>query len=275
MYFIWGILFLMGVFTLWSPGWLVKLSDPGKNVEAISIKDAGDNYLKSDKFPEAIQQYKRALKIVPDLKSAIANLAVAYQKTGDYKKAIIAYNHLVTMDPEYPGVIYFNLGDIYEKTGNVDKSLNNYLLAIEELAFPEKAYQKAGKIFMNRSNWEKAVNYFSNAIENRRDIINSYRGMLLTYQKSYDDTSSVYLHIEKELNTNSYKDNLSDYDEVIFNQQLGNDIDLSKTYNNMGFCLAHLKKYDEAKGYLEIALKINPGNKEARNNLTYVMGFLQ
>ena len=111
---VWGLLIILGILTLLNPDWLSELSNPGKNIEAISIKNAGDNYLKSNNYPQAIAQYTAALKIVPDLKSAIANLAVAYQKTGNYNKAIISFNHLLTLSPEYPGVVYYNLGEIYE-----------------------------------------------------------------------------------------------------------------------------------------------------------------
>jgi len=265
----------MGVLTLWSPEWLVELSNPGKNVEAISIKDVGDTYLKSDKYHEAIQQYKKALSIVPDLKSAVANLAVAYQEIGDLNKAIITYNYLLTLEPEYPGVIYFNLADIYEKSGDKDKALDSYLNASEISTFPEKSFQKAGHIFMNRSEWDNALSCFKKAIENKRDINNSYRGMLLAYQRAYDDTSSVFQKIESELTTMIYVDYLSNYDEKIFNEQLSTDINLGKTYNNTGYCLAHLKKYNEAKTYLEIALKIDPNNKEAKNNLAFVKGAIK
>lgn len=271
---VWGILIIFGILTILNPDWLSELSDPGRNIEAISMKNAGDNYLKSNNYPQAIAQYTAALKIVPELKSAIANLAVAYQKTGNYSKAIMSFNYLLTLNPEFPEIIYYNLGDIYEKTGQPEKALANYLAASETAAFPEKSYQKAGHIFMEQKNWKSAIHNFKLAINNRQNIENSYTGMLLNYQKTYPDTSQAYIEITELLETKSYLNNLSKYDEQIFNKNLSNDIPLAKTYNNTGYCLAMLEKYKEASSYLNIAIKINPSYTEAINNLKVVNSFM-
>ncbi len=272
---IWGILLVMGVLTILSPEWLVKLSNPGKNVEAISIKNAGDNYLKSNMFNEAIQQYIKALKIVPDLKSAIANLAVAYQKTGNYSKSILSFNKLLNLNPEYPGIIYYNLGEVYEKTGQTDIALKNYLLAADTAVFPEKSYQKAGFIYMQQKDWNNAINNFKLAIENRRNIENAYKGMLLTKLKASSDTSDIYREIDNILSTKSYLSSLNVYDDKIFTELLSHDIDLAKTYNNVGYSLASLGKYSEALGYLKIALQIYPSYTEAKNNMNAVKSLLE
>lgn len=271
---IWGVLVVFGVLTVLSPEWLEKLADPGKNIEAISLKNAGDIYLKSNKYPLAIAQYKAALKIVPDLKSAIANLAIAYQKTGNYIKAVISFNHLLTLNPEYPGVIYYNLGDIYEKTSQPEKALKRYLLAAGSAAFPEKSYQKSGKLYMGQKDWRNAILNFKLAIDNRQNIENAYKGMLLKNQKAHSDTSNTYIEITKLLDSKSYVNELSNYDEEIFNRQLSGDIDLAKTYNNIGYCLAMQEKYEEASIYLNIAIKIFPTYTEAINNLKVVENFI-
>lgn len=271
---IWGLLLVMGVLTILSPDWLSDLSDPGKNIEAISMKNAGDTFLKLNKYPQAIAEYTAALIIVPDLKSAIANLAVAYQKTGNFNNAIISFNHLLTLSPEYPGVIYYNLGEIYEKTGQPEKAISSYLAAADTSAFPEKSYQKAGHLLMGQKKWTEAIHHFKKAIDNRKDLKNSYKGMLLKYQKAYPDTSMAYIEITELLETKTYLNNLSKYDEEIFNNNLSNDIPLAKTYNNTGYCLAMLEKYNEASHYLKIAIEINPSYAEAINNLKVVNSFM-
>jgi len=271
---VWGLLIVFGIITVLSPSWLSNLSDAGKNVEAISLKNHGDIFLKSEKYNLAIAQYTAALKIVPELKSAIANLAVAYQKIGSTNKAAIAFNHLLTLNPEYPGVIYYNLGEIYEKTGQVEKSITYFLKAANTSAFPEKSYQKAGQIYMNQKNWGKAIDNYKLAINNKKNIANTYKGMLITNQKAYADTSYTFIEIAKIIDTKSYVNNLTLYDEKIFIKQLNNDISLAKTYNNIGYCMAMQENYKEAVGYLNKAVKISPSYTEAINNLKVVNGFI-
>lgn len=270
----WGLLIVFGILTLLKPDWLLRLSDPGKNVEAISMKNMGDVFLKAKKYNKAIAEYKAALKIIPDLKGAIANLAIAYQKSGDYNKAIISFNHLLTLNPEYPGVIYYNLGEIHKNTGQLNKAISSFLKAAKTAPFPQKSYQNAGYLYMNAKDWANAITNFSLAIDNKQNIENMYQGMLITNQKAYADSSESYHDIAHLLENKNYINQLALFDNTIINEQLSNDISLAKTYNNMGYCLAMQKNYEKAKGYLTKAVKINPSYTEAINNLKIVNGYI-
>jgi len=263
---IWGILICMGILTLISPAWLEEISDPGKNVEATIIKDLGDGFLKNQQYERAIMQYNFALKIVPDMKSAIANLAVAYQKSGKYGKAITAFNYLLKKNPEFPNVIYYNLAVIYEKMKQPEKAINNYLLASKTAPFPITSYQKAGKLLMDQKQYNKAIECFNNAINNRLTIKNAYKGMLLRDEQLYDDSTENHIIITKLIDTQSYTDSLFIYDRSIFDEMLMHNISLAKTYNNIGYCLAMQKEYNKAISNFNKALEIYPGLTDARNN---------
>jgi tetratricopeptide (TPR) repeat protein len=271
---VWAVLLIFGALTLIGPDWLKEISDPGKDSEALAMKNVGDIYLRSDKFNEAVQHYVYALKIVPDLEGAIANLAITYQKMGSYDKAILSFNHLLKLDIKHPNVIYYNLGNIYEKTGQPDKARENYLLAANSSAFPEKSFQKAGQIYMEQKNWEESIKYFRLAIDNRKSIENTYKGMLITCQKDYADTSFTFMELDRKIKTKSYTSDLALYDEQIFNEQLSHEVELAKAYNNIGYCLVMQEKYKEAREYLEIAVNINPSFTLARNNLNIVNNIL-
>jgi len=272
--FIWGLLIVFGILTLLKPNWLLVLSDPGKNVEAISIKNAGDIYLKSKKYNRAITQYKAALKITPNLNSAIANLAIAYQKIGNYSKAAISFNHLLTLNPEYPGVIYYNLGEIYENTNQPKKAITSFLLAANTIPFPEKSYQKAGYIYMNQKKWANAIINFKLAIDNQQNIENTYRGMLITNKKAHADSTEIHKNIISLLDNNNYFNQINLFDDAIINKQLSSDIELAKAYNNIGYCFAKQENYEEAQHYLNKAIKIKSNYTEAINNLKVVSGFI-
>ncbi len=268
--FIWGILVVFGVFTIISPDWLTALSNPGKNVEAISFKDAGDQSLKAEKYQLAISQYKSALKIVPDLKSAIANLAVAYQRSGNFSKSIIAFKHLLTLEPEYPEVIYYNMGEMYEKSGQTEKAVSSYLKSAEEASFPEKSYQKAGQIYMDTERFDEAIVCYNKALEHKYTIENAYRGMLLNQQKVLADSNITFERISVILSTEQQPEVFSKYDRLVFKEQLGSDLALAKTYNNIGFCLAKQAKYELSLPYFSMALSMFPNYTEARNNKRFV-----
>lgn len=267
---IWGILISMGVITLIGPAWLNVISDPGKNVEAIILKDLGDGFLKNQQYNKAITQYIAALKIVPDLKSAIANLAIAYQRTGRYKNAITSLNYLLKKDPEYPNVIYYNLGEIDEKLKQHNKAINNFLLAAEAAPFPSRSYQKAGQILMKQKEYDKAIECFNNALTNRLSIENAYKGMLLRDKENNSDSLEIYNNFVKVLESKNYLDKMDVYDKSIFDEMLSKNVSMAKTYNNIGFCLAMKKHYDRAIFNFNKSLKIYPGLIDAQNNIKAV-----
>lgn len=271
---VWALILIFGGLTIISPHWLEELSDSGRNVEVLSMKNYGDNYLKSNRFDLAVQQYLAALKIVPDFEGIIVNLGIAYQKMDLYDKAILSFNHLLKLNTKYPNIIYYNLGIIYEKTGQPDKARESYLLAANSSGFPEKSFAKAGQIYMDQKDWGNAIKYFRMAIDNLKTLENTYKGMLITYQKAYADTSSTFMELDSKIKTKSYMSDLALYDEKVFNEQLSHEVELAKAYNNIGYCMTMQEKYKEAREYLEIAIKIYPSYTVAINNLKIVNNFL-
>lgn len=271
---VWGLIILFGVLTFIIPDWLGNLSHSGKNVEALSMKNHGDKYLKSERYELAVQQYLTALKIVPDFEGIIANLGIAYQKMGEYDKAILTFNHLLNLKIKHPGVVYYNLGVSYEKSGQPDKARESYMLAANCSSFPEYSLQKVGQIYMDQKDWENAINYFKLAIDNRKTLENTYKGTLISTQKDYADTTLIYKELDQKLKTKSYLNDLTLYDKRVFDELLSHEVQLAKAYNNVGYCMTNVGKYKEAREYLETAIKIYPSYTVALNNLRIVKNVL-
>jgi len=259
---IWVFIMVFGIVTLISPPWLEELSNPGMNAEAMTKKHAADVLLKKGQPEKAIPLYKSAIKIVPDYRAAVANLAVAYQKTRNYQNAIITFKYLLENDPEHPDVLYFNLAEIEEKMGNTTEAINYYLMAAEHAPYPEKAWQMAGKLTLNEEKWEEAMGYFQHAINSRMTLENAYKGMIATEVQSRKD--SVQFNYELPANCREI------YDPSVFDDMPQHDINQARTYNNLGFCQAKLERYDEAIAHFQKSLEIDPNFRDARNNIQAV-----
>ena len=254
---IWTGMIVFGILTLVSPNWLENLSNPGMNAEAIYIKNAGDIQLKENHPEKAILLYKSALEIVPDYHAAIANMAVAFQKTGNLKKAISSYKYLLENEPEQPDIIYYNLAEIEEKLENFSQAKEFYKLAAELSPYPQNAYQRAGKIAMDEGLYTEAVSFFKKSLAYKMTLENSYRAMLIKEKMVNVQTETLF-----ELPVNY----MALYDKNIFNYLLARDNDLAKTYNNLGVCKAKTGQYKEAIDYFNQALAINPAFRDALNN---------
>ncbi len=73
--------------------------------------DEGFAYGKSEQYQEAIEAYKQAIKIKPDLAMAYNNMGWAYDELGQYQEAIEAYKQALQIDPKYT-LAYNNLKKI-------------------------------------------------------------------------------------------------------------------------------------------------------------------
>ncbi len=103
------ILMIAGVWTLLS-------STSGYCQTFGEYKEAGDNYLRSDKSTLAIGEYKKALELNPSSTAVCFNLAIAYYKERNLKETISILEKLVQLDPnDYEA--YYNLGclKLYER----------------------------------------------------------------------------------------------------------------------------------------------------------------
>ncbi len=264
---VWVFMLLFAILTLIQPSWLEKASHAGVNVEAATKKRAGDLYLGKKEYAKAITLYKAALKLSSDLKGAEANMALAYYRLGNHTKAIASYKELLKKQPDYPGLVYYNLAEIYSKTGDKKKALNYYLKSADTLASPAKAYRRAGKLLMDNKKWQEAADQLQLALDNSPTPNNLYRNMLkrsLTVFKDVPETKQI---IQQSLDSYNYTGFMGDYDTTLLNSLLNSNFEVAKTYNYLGYCYAMGGNYDDAAQFFKHALKIYPDYTDAINNL--------
>ncbi len=63
--------------------------------------DIGNAYYKSEKYQEAIESYKQALRIDPNDIEAHNNLGATYGNSGKYEEAIESFKQAIRIDPDY------------------------------------------------------------------------------------------------------------------------------------------------------------------------------
>lgn len=111
-------------------GWILKASP------ALDLKVAlsrGDNDVAAGNFPAAVAQYESALKINPISSLSYYRLAEAYYQEENWQNAADAYRQAINGDlnPEWVAVwSHIQLGKIFDMTGQRNRALNEYQLAI-------------------------------------------------------------------------------------------------------------------------------------------------
>ena len=79
---------------------------------------------------ESLAHLRMGLKLVPDNRSGIHNLAVAHHQLGNYEAAAVAYRRLVAAGETDPD-IYSNCASVLQATGNMEIALAGYQAALQ------------------------------------------------------------------------------------------------------------------------------------------------
>lgn len=72
----------------------------------------GDTYFELSEVKKAVDAYKQAVRYKPEFALAYNQLGTAYRAVGDYKKAVEAYNESIRLDPKAL-LTHYNLGVVY------------------------------------------------------------------------------------------------------------------------------------------------------------------
>lgn len=77
-----------------------------------------------------IEEYRTTLAEDPNNLAAIIGLGNAYYDSGQWKKAIMMYEHALLIDPRNTDV-RTDMGTVYRNIGNADRALKEYRIALE------------------------------------------------------------------------------------------------------------------------------------------------
>src|SRR5437667_428999 len=95
--------------------------------EATAYYYMGVEHFKSGRYKEAVEAYKRAISLKPDLAEAHNNLGVTYYKMGRDREAIESYKRAISLKPDYAEA-YFNLGVVYLAAMNKTAALEQHTM---------------------------------------------------------------------------------------------------------------------------------------------------
>jgi aminopeptidase N len=110
--------------------WILK-STPGLNLRVDLSR--GDNLVAASDYPGAVQQYQEALKLNPISSLAHYRLAEAYYQEENWQNAADEYRQAINGDLNPQWVVvwsHIQLGKIFDLTGQRNRALNEYQLAL-------------------------------------------------------------------------------------------------------------------------------------------------
>lgn len=111
------------------------------------------------------------------------NLALSLHKQKSFSEAIMAYQKVIEMDPNYFEA-YNNLGLIYLEIGDLERSLKNYEKAIEINPKYDKSLNNIGIIYHLKGDDERAMEFFKRVVELNPNNIEGYVHLGILYRKN-------------------------------------------------------------------------------------------
>jgi len=193
----------------------------------------------SDRFPEAISEFKIALDIQPDPRIMV-NLADAYFHSGLTDEAFSEYSLAVKLGPDLPDG-YYGIGNIYAKQGKLPDAVAQYQKALEINPKFINALNNLGGVYIQLKQWDNAIDTLERTVALKPDFVEAYYNLAGAYQQK----------------------GIRDRAEFYYTQALKLKPDDADALANLASLLYQEKRIDEAAKLLKRAFEIQENNPVA------------
>jgi len=159
------------------------------SVSEKNIKDAnyhyqiGESYLNDNNIQPAFVEFQKALELNPLDKYSHNALGLIYlMKLEDYPKAIKHFQEALEIDKNFPEAAT-NLGNTYSQTGQYDKAIQSYKMAIANPQYKNtaKALNNLGMVYYRLSKLDDAISAYKEALKRYSNFPEPYYGLALCY----------------------------------------------------------------------------------------------
>lgn len=198
----------------------------------------------ANEFDKEAAEYEALLFIQPEMTGIREKLGDARLKAGHDRKAITAYEEAIVRK-EGSSRIFYNLGTLYERKGDLDEAIRRFSEAIRIDSSNSDARRRLAEIYTLRGDFAAAIGEYQELVARHRDNpLNFFKlARLLEMRKDYRQAINAYTKAIQ--------------------------LDQDNIEAQRGIALLYLKRKlpeDAAKHFREV-LRLNPNNDEARNSL--------
>jgi hypothetical protein len=171
--------------------------------KAVSFYRKGEDALLKNKYKTAIQYFKLALKLQPDLVAAERGIGIGFEGLNNWYEARQIYASIIEKAPQFSRVLYYQIGELYYKEGNYSRALR-YFEQFERL--------QGLPLVQFTVNGEKEENLERELL---KKLPFTYQACSMALDSSHLATQSVVLNVGGAINTSA-----DEYFPFITNDQL-------------------------------------------------------
>jgi len=184
-----------------SENYILKAVELSPNDANVNLT-AGQIFMQKQEFETALPYVKKAVELEPSNTKSIRNLAQIYYDIGQLEESIQTYEVAINKetDREVKADLYFNLGILYNRVGNLEEAEYNFTNSLDENPDDIEAVMGMAQVFENAEKWRKAEKFYRELIAVDPDNPEHYRGMSrVLLQQGEPDESLRYLEKAKRL----------------------------------------------------------------------------
>jgi len=156
----------------------------------------GGSYLSSGRYEEAIEPYKKAIKINPDSTRVYSNLGYVYNNLGMHREAIEACKQAIEIYPDNAEA-HVNLGVTYSSLlGMYKEAIKSYKQAIKVNPYYAEAHYNLGLAYGSLGTHREAIEAYKQAISVNPDYAQAHVDLGLAYANlgKYGETIEALKH---------------------------------------------------------------------------------
>jgi tetratricopeptide (TPR) repeat protein len=142
----------------------ILLQDRPNYKQALMHYNRGNLKLKTKQYLEAIGNYDKAIRLLPDYGDAYNKRGTAKKHLKEYLSAMEDLKKAIEIQPFEPSA-HKELGDISMELKLYEVAIRDYNRAIEHQYFYSEAYNGRGNAKLNLEKWEDALSDFDKAIK--------------------------------------------------------------------------------------------------------------
>ncbi len=208
--------------------------------------------LTTGRVPEAIGQYREALRVEPDNPEILNALGHALFDAGRIPEAIGCYERTLRIKPDFAEV-HNNLGIALAREGRRAEAMGHFQEALRLKPDYAEAHNNLGFALMQAGRVPEAAGHFEQALRLKPDDADARLNL-----------GNAFLQLGRA------QEAIGQYEQALRIKS-----DLAEAHSNLGYVLAKMGRIPEAISHYAELLRIEPDNGDARQSLARLQAMQQ
>lgn len=237
--------------------------------EGIAFFISGNSYYKQQRYVEAGEAYKKAVKLIPGYVEAYLEWGHALYHLEQYQDAAEKYQKVTELSPNCADA-YIGWGYALHNTGSYEEAIHKYQKGAELSSDDANIYFYWGNILLDLGRYEEASEKYQKLTELHPNYADAYFywGNALFALKRYEEAIKKYRkvldynleHVYAYFNWGQALYNLGKYEEATIKYRRVSELapEYADTYLNWGNALYNSARKEEAIHKYKKATELNP-----------------